>query len=273
MKLIPFGFRHIQNKLVYVSHIKGKNPHGPAITFIHGLAATSITWNPLIHELQNRASRFIVFDLLGHGLSRADAPLSFKEVYESARDLLIREIEPGERTILIGNSLGGAFAMKIAMDHPTLIDKAILISPAGAPFPTSAYDVLARFLPKNISEAKQILHAIFVKHSLKFDLLSPAILASTSTRAFHSLIKSMLEYDTDPDSEVRKMIFKPEDLQNCKVPIQFIWGKKDAVLPEGMRQFFDANLPPTCERIYPEDFGHCPQIEMASALAPMLSLD
>jgi len=227
----------------------------------------------LIDELRHRASHFIIFDLPGHGLSRAKAPLNFKEVYEIARDTLIREIEPGERTILIGNSLGGAFTMKVAMDHPNLIDKAILISPAGAPFPTTAYDVLARFLPKDLNEARQVLRTIYVNHSFKINLLAPAILASTSTLAFHSLIKSMLEYDTDPDSEIRKMIFKPEDLQNCKTPIQFIWGKKDAVLPDEMRQFYDKYLPESCERIYPEEFGHCPQMEMASALASLISLD
>lgn len=273
-QIFPFGYHLVQNRLVHVSTVWGRNPKGPSIAFIHGLGATGGSWMPLIKELRKRASRFIYFDIPPHGLSPAPKlPYTFKDAYQLTHDVLIREIEPGERTILIGNSLGGAFAMKFAVEEPDYISRAILISPAGAPFPTSAYDVLAQFLPHNMSEARQVLHKIFVEPSVGVDLLTPGFFNVTTSPAFHALIKSMLEYDTDPESDIRKLILKPEELQNCKTPIQLIWGKKDAVLPAGMRDYYDKYLPESSARLYPETFGHCPQFEEPAALAALLNLD
>ncbi len=268
------GFKHIKNHTIHVLTLPGLKRSGPTVVLIHGLAATASSWMPLIKELSRRAAKFIIFDLPGHGLSPAvEPPFTFLDAYEIVKAVILRELEPDDKPIIVGNSLGGAFAMRFVLDYPKLVSRAILISPAGAPFPTSAKDVIAPFFVTTHQEAIDILHKIFVRPSLSSDILAPQLLMTARHPCFLTLLTSILQYDTDPESPVRKMILTKEELRQCPVPIQLIWGQKDKVLPQGMRDFYDAYLPDNCTRIFPETFGHCPQFEDTKALASLMNLD
>lgn len=273
LNVLPPVFKKIRGRLIHVVHLPGQLSTGPTVVFIHGIAATGSSWLPLIRCLRKRASQFVIFDLPGHGLSGpADDGFTFEEAYYVTRDLLIREIEPESDTVLVGNSLGGAFAMKFSLEHPDLLSRAILISPAGAPFPWGAHAVLDPFLPHSLSDAQHLLRAIFVSHHFSTRFLAPHIYYTTTRPGFLSFIRSMLEYDSDENSVIRQMIFKPEDLASCHIPVELIWGRQDHVLPVEMREFYDHYLPQSCRRIFPETFGHCPQFEEPEALASMMEL-
>lgn len=273
LKHLPPGFQKIGGRLIHRLSLPGLKPSGPTLIFLHGIASTGSSWLPLIHALRRRASRFVIFDLPGHGLSApADENFTFETAYAIARDIVIHEAEPESRNILIGNSLGGAFAMKISLECPDLVTRTILISPAGAPFPTSARDVLDPFLPHTLGETKRLLDTIFVRPGFRSHILAPQVYYTTTRPGFRAFIRSMLAYDTDEDAPVRRMIFRPQDLASCRVPVQLIWGKQDHVLPAAMRDFYDTHLPDACPRLFPETFGHCPQFEEPSALAKLMML-
>ena len=273
MKLLPPGFRNVRGRLIHLVTLPGLMPSGPTILFVHGVAATASSWLPLINCLKSRASKFVIFDLPGHGFSgQADKSFNIEEAYLITRDILMLEAEPESENILVGNSLGGALAMRFTLDHPEVLTRTILISPAGVPFPVSAHAVLDTFITSSLGETRTLLHRILVHSRITPTLLAPQVYYNITRPAFRGLIDSICEYDTDEDSKIRHLIMQADDLASCKVPVQFIWGKQDHILPEEMRDYFVRYLPDFCTFIYPETFGHCPQMEEPKLLADIMDI-
>jgi len=81
----------------------------PIIILIHGNSSKSGVWK---NQLQSdRLSRFpmLALDLPGHGASPRTASYSFPEILE----ILKTTIEPFERVVLVGHSLGGHLALEL----------------------------------------------------------------------------------------------------------------------------------------------------------------
>jgi len=117
----------------YEMHYKVlENSNGGTFIFIHG---TPGSWDAfkgyfLDSALYNQAT-IVSLDRPGFGQSsNGEAVASLEE--QSALLKPILEKYPAPR-ILIGHSLGGPIAARIAMDHPDLVEGIIMIAPAIAP--------------------------------------------------------------------------------------------------------------------------------------------
>lgn len=108
------------------------NP-GPPVVFIHGVGAgaSSFMWRKNFDELA-QDFRVYALDLLGFGFSDkpAAAPYSADLYVELITDF-IREVA-GYPANIIASSLGAAYAIRVADEHPELINSLILNAPAGA---------------------------------------------------------------------------------------------------------------------------------------------
>lgn len=101
------------------------SPDNPPMVLLHGLAETSaFFWRPLIARFVDHY-HIIAFDLLGHGDS--DAPARGYEVERQA-DLFRRAIRKLNlnRVVLVGHSLGGVIAARLAINAPRLIERLVL---------------------------------------------------------------------------------------------------------------------------------------------------
>jgi len=107
------------------------NPRTPLV-FIHGIGAgaSSFMWRKNFDIL---AEEFPVyaFDFLGFGFSDkpAAAPFSADLYVELIADF-IREVA-GSRANVVASSLGASYAVRVADEHPELINSMILNAPAG----------------------------------------------------------------------------------------------------------------------------------------------
>ncbi len=262
------GFQRFQNYLIHAAVYPGVNLKGYRLALIHGIGASAATWMPLIARLYDVMRDFLVMDMPGHGLSPDPAlPFSCMDAYHCVRDCLLHHLDPDDKNIILGNSLGGAFAMRFAMEYPDYAHKCIFISPAGAPFPTSAHDIIDPFTLESLSEARQIIHRILGEKSPLSYVFAPALLYTARLPGFRDMMKSITEIDDNPDALLAKLLFSPEELQNFSTPSLFIWGAKDAILPSSMRNYFDTNLPPSTTRLFPKNYGHCPQFNQSRALS------
>ena len=106
---------------------------GPPLVFIHGIGAgaSSFMWRKNFDELA-RDFRVFALDLLGFGFSDkpAAAPYSADLYVELITDF-IREVS-GYPVNVVASSLGAAYAIRVADEHPELINAMILNGPAGA---------------------------------------------------------------------------------------------------------------------------------------------
>lgn len=106
----------------------GEGPQ--TLILIHGLASNLGFWRYNIPALAEHF-RVIALDLPGYGRSEksGDYPYTLSFFASTIRDL-IAELELGDVT-LVGQSMGGQIAMVAALTHPDVIDRLVLVDPAG----------------------------------------------------------------------------------------------------------------------------------------------
>ncbi len=113
------------------------------LVFIHGSGDSALVWNDLRARLQDYTC--LPLDLPGHGATR-DRPgpstMSVKDYADAVRSELTRQQLSG--VCLIGHSLGSAIALRLAVDHPSLVSRLVLVG-AGARL---------RVLPALLEEAR-----------------------------------------------------------------------------------------------------------------------
>jgi pimeloyl-ACP methyl ester carboxylesterase len=90
---------------------------GAPLVFLHGIGASSSTWDR-VRELLSPRYRVCAFDLLGHG--RSPVP---EEPAEYTRDRALGDVDDilaslGEPAVLVGHSLGGYLALAHAATRP-----------------------------------------------------------------------------------------------------------------------------------------------------------
>jgi pimeloyl-ACP methyl ester carboxylesterase len=99
---------------------------GPPLVLLHGGYGSSEMFGPNVELLAARR-RVVGVDLQSHGRSpAADRPMRFEAM---ADDLaaLIRALDLG-RPAVMGFSLGGAVALRTAIQHPDLVERLVLVS-------------------------------------------------------------------------------------------------------------------------------------------------
>lgn len=119
------------------SHFSASAPpaarKGP-IVFVHGTPAALFNWSILLASDAGRrlreSSDVYVVDVIGHGINRRKAPrYSFQICADHVRGFLERL--DLENVTLVGQSYGGEFAWRAALDAPDRVAKLVLIDSSG----------------------------------------------------------------------------------------------------------------------------------------------
>ncbi|MEA2173021.1 MAG: hypothetical protein QOD00_613 [Blastocatellia bacterium] len=123
----------------------GANNIGPPLVFVHGIGAgaSSFMWRKNFDAL---AADFRVYalDLLGFGFSDkpANAPYSADLYVELIADFIREIIGPeitgpvnnGQGARVVASSLGAAYCVRVADEHPELISALVCVAPTGADY-------------------------------------------------------------------------------------------------------------------------------------------
>ena len=217
-----------------------ENP-GPPLVFVHGVGAgtSSFMWRKNFDELAKNF-RVYAFDLLGFGFSDkpAVAPYSADLYVELITDF-IREVS-GYPANVIGSSLGAAYAIRVADEHPELVNSMILNGPtgsdslnrrpgmAGAAFygllqspvlGTSFYNVMAS--ERSIRDYAR--ENLFYDHRRVTDRLVANLYATShQSGAQHAIAAFLAGYlNTDTRSPFSRLT----------QPVVLVWGKQDSTTP------------------------------------------
>ena len=102
----------------------------PTVLLVHGLGQNGFTdWLPVIPQLASRY-RVLAVDLPGFGYSASPpGKYSPKNYARLLSNLLARHANAP--AIVIGHSLGGAVALRLAADYPAQVSKLVLVNVAG----------------------------------------------------------------------------------------------------------------------------------------------
>jgi pimeloyl-ACP methyl ester carboxylesterase len=115
---------------------------GKPLIVLHGGVAGIVMFGPTLPAL-SRSRQVIAPELQAHGRTAdIDRPLRFDTLANDIAALMKRlGIEKAD---ILGNSLGGAVALRIAIDHPDVVDRLVIVS---QPFKRTGWypEVLAAF--------------------------------------------------------------------------------------------------------------------------------
>ncbi|MDQ2780881.1 MAG: alpha/beta fold hydrolase [Pseudomonadota bacterium] len=203
----------------------------PVLILLHGFASSLHTWEDWAPAL-SRHCRVIRYDQPGAGLTGADPSGDYSD--ERAMQVLLALMDRlgVQHATLIGHSMGGRLAWKMAADHPERVDRLVLIAPDG--FPTPGSEAGTGFeVPWYAGLVKQVLPRALVAQGLKAAYADPqrALTDARLTR-YYDLLRApgvrgaLIE---------RLRQLKPSDptalLARITAPTLLLWGQEDAMIP------------------------------------------
>lgn len=127
---------HVHGGLAY--RVAGDQT-GEPVVLIHAFASQSTSWNVVAAALAGRGFRVIAPDLRGHGRSAWTDTYALED-FEHDLIILLDTLEL-DRVSLVGHSLGGHLALRLAARMPDRVDR-LVIEAAPVP-PRDAADALA----------------------------------------------------------------------------------------------------------------------------------
>jgi 4,5:9,10-diseco-3-hydroxy-5,9,17-trioxoandrosta-1(10),2-diene-4-oate hydrolase len=117
----------------YTDHAPIGASNGTAI-FIHGSGPGASGWSNFKHNVsafQEAGYRCMVYDQWGYG--KTSKPQDVDHTLDFFVDGLVSLMDSADiaNAVLVGNSLGGAVALGLALRHPERVEKLILMAPGG----------------------------------------------------------------------------------------------------------------------------------------------
>jgi pyruvate dehydrogenase E2 component (dihydrolipoamide acetyltransferase) len=238
---------------------------GPTLVFLHGLGGSQSTWQVVLGDLVDH-HRTISIDLPGHGASDKSPDADYSvDGLATAVSAALATLKL-DRPVLVGHSLGGAVALRIASRESGATRGVVAINSAGLGeeinselttlMAGDAGEGTARGLLRLFYEDQKLVADRGVAEMAQTQLVDGAWIAqqAVANAAFDAGRQR-------PESRV--------DPAAIPVPVALVWGELDCVIPlahavESLRLFADASL-----TLVP-GVGHVPQVENASRTATII---
>lgn len=104
--------------------------HGPDVVMVHGLGGATSFYDPLVTDLAEDF-RFIRYDFNGHGRSPLSGEVSIDSLTQDLAEVIKTQTTSGKAHV-VGHSLGTLVVQQLAVTHPELVDKIVLLGPVRA---------------------------------------------------------------------------------------------------------------------------------------------
>jgi pimeloyl-ACP methyl ester carboxylesterase len=250
---------------------------GPSVVLLHGIVRSLEDWREQ-HELLEDRFRVVSVDLPGFGGSEPLAePTTLPALARFVEDFLDAAGVAGP-VHLVGNSLGGAIAMQVAVQAPHRVASLVLVDSAGFGREVTlalrllAIRPLARLLLRPSRwGARQAERSIFHNPAFATDArIEHAYRLAQRPHAARVLLELSRSLGTlrGVRPEWRKHLL--EAVAGLEIPILVVWGSSDRILPAAHLKAAAARLPHARTHLF-EDTGHMPQIERAEAFSHLVT--
>jgi len=214
---------------VRTHYLEAGNPANSTVILLHGggAGADSIgNWQRTIPQFADEF-HVIAMDMLGFGLTDKPESITYSQAARNQHLIDFLGALDLRRVPIIGNSMGGATALGVAMEKPELVDCLVLMGSAG--------------LNAEISEALKPI--VFYDYTMEG--MEKLIKALTGKRfkVGQDLVKLRYELSIEPDTrraysatmawirEQGGLAYPEEAIARVKTPALVVNGKDDLVVP------------------------------------------
>ena len=104
---------------------------GSTVAFCHGLFGQGKNWTQVAKALSSD-HRVLLLDMPNHGRSSWTETFDYVEL----ADLVADELRPHAPMSLVGHSMGGKIAMCLALRHPELVERLVVVDVAPVAYPS-----------------------------------------------------------------------------------------------------------------------------------------
>ncbi len=190
---------------------------GQPLVVLHGSFMTIELMGKLVPELA-RSRQVIAVEFQGHGhTADIERPITYEHLADDTAALL-RHLGIGNADVY-GYSLGGGVALQVAMRHPALVRKLVIVS--------ASYTSDGMY-PEVLAAIERITPELFDGTPWReaYDQTAP------HPEAFPALVAKLKQLDMEP------FAWPPEDIRGISAPTLFIIGDSDIIRLEHAVELF-----------------------------------
>lgn len=210
---------------------------GEPVVLVHGLSGSTRWWDMTVPALAARYRVYLI-DLPGFGsMGRMEGGFVLSEAAGWLASWM--EAVGLESVHMVGHSMGGYISLVLAARRPDLLDRLVLISPAGIPTGRSVFGYLLPLLHAGLHMVPGFL-PVLLRDALR-----------TGPLTLLGAAREILAED------VR------EHLRAIEAPTLLIWGRQDALVPPSGGDVMREEIP-TSRLLVLEGTGHVPMFERAA---------
>lgn len=110
-------------------HVLQQGESGPVVVMVHGASANAREFDWSLAPRLAETHRILMIDRPGHGHSERLEAADTLAVQAAQVAGALKALAPGEKAVLVGHSFGGAVSLRVALDHPELVDGLVLLAP------------------------------------------------------------------------------------------------------------------------------------------------
>jgi pimeloyl-ACP methyl ester carboxylesterase len=249
---------------VRVHYQEAGDAEGPPMILIHGFATSNLVWSKVFLDFAAGGFRVIAPDLLGYGYSDKPRDLDYTIARQAEMVVDFMKQLGIERTVLVGSSYGAAVAATVALDHPAMVEKLILVGAVNNNRPTRYLlmrlfgspiigDILSPLLVGSRLLLRKRMKRVYDKHSWVLDerRVDARHLPLRTRNAHRAIIRTVRRWDAERVSRDAHLLTQPTLL---------VWGDTDREVPLQDGERLHEAIPGSRLIVF-RDCGHLPHEE------------
>ncbi|MEQ6900703.1 4,5:9,10-diseco-3-hydroxy-5,9,17-trioxoandrosta-1(10),2-diene-4-oate hydrolase [Nocardioides sp. YIM 152588] len=208
------------------------------LVMLHGGGPGASAWSNFGSALEGFAAKYRTLLVDQPGFGGSDKPAVVGNYYRFSADAVVALMdELGlEKVHLLGNSLGGGTAMRLALSHPDRVGRLILMGPGGLSLnlfhadPTEGVQRLMEFGAKPSREAlRAFISTMVVNQDLVTDELVEERFADATAPGAREAMRSMGMSFWNPETAEDGMLWR--EAHRLRHHTLLTWGREDRVNP------------------------------------------
>lgn len=257
----------IETRVVDVGPVN--NDHRQPVLMIHGASGHLESFMLIAPEIA-KTHRVVAFDLPCHGYATCPpVPYDVVAHAEFVADLA-RHLGLGKLT-LVGQSLGGAIAGRIAIDRMLDVDRLVLIGTAGVPGPPlhdPAHSMKAALTARGYEDVRARLEYAMSCRGPEMDEFIECRFLAYQWGDWQTRADAFTYHETDLGRT--RMTASEKEWSSIGCPTLIVWGADDRVVPPLAGERLE-KLIPGARLVVVDGCGHNPQFEQPANVNPLIA--
>ncbi len=240
---------------------------GPAVVFLHGSgpgASAYSNFKQNIDAVVDAGCQAILVDMIGFGYSSKPTDRDYTTELFAATTKAALDGLGVQRCTLVGNSLGGAICIRLALDHPDWVERLVLMAPGGIEERETYFAMpgIAKMVSAFVDGALDREGLTKVLHTLVHDksLITPELVE-----------ERFCILETQPPEVLSRMVIPSmaDELGALGCPVFGFWGEQDEMTPvSGVHKFLRQCA--QCQFLVLASCGHWVMLEHTRLFNSML---